>query len=79
MQVFSLQSTLYPETTVDIFVSEPFDFDHEYAHSIRADLTEEIHFEVVSIPTLIAMKKKANRARDIDDIEHLELIISETK
>ncbi len=77
MQVFSLQSDQYPETTIDIFATEPFNFDHEYSKSIRAELTPKICFNVVSIQTLIKMKQSASRARDIDDIEHLELILNE--
>ena len=33
----------------------------------------------VSIPTLIAMKALANRARDRDDIEHLQMILEEQR
>lgn len=44
MQVLSLQSDQYPETTVDIFVTEPFDFNHEYEASIIAELTPDIQF-----------------------------------
>ena len=77
MQVLSLQSSLYPETTIDIFVTEPFDFDQEFKNSLTAQITPDISFNIVSIPTLIAMKKNANRARDIDDILHLQLILKE--
>ena len=77
MQVLSLQSEQFPETTVDIFVTEPFDFDKEYTTAKTAELTPEISFNIVSIPTLIAMKQKAARPRDIDDIQHLQLILDE--
>ncbi len=77
MQVLSFQSSQYPETTVDIFVTEPFDFDKEFKASTVAQLTQDISFNIVSIPTLIKMKTCANRARDIDDIQHLELIYKE--
>lgn len=78
MQVLSLQSNLYPETTIDIFITEPFNFDKEYKTSTIAELTPQISFNIVSIPALIKMKKKANRARDIDDIQHLKIILDET-
>jgi len=77
MQVLSLQSNQYPETTIDIFVTEPFDFDEEYKISTSAEITPEISFNIVSIPTLIEMKIRANRIRDLDDIQHLELILVE--
>ncbi len=75
MQVLSLQSTQHPETTIDIFVTEPFDFDLEYKTAISAELTPDIHFNLVNIPTLIKMKQQAGRAKDMDDIEHLTLIL----
>jgi len=33
----------------------------------------------VSIATLIRMKKLANRPRDLDDIEHLRMIVKERR
>ena len=57
MQVFSLQSMQHPETTIDIFVTEPFDFELEYNTSINAELTPEINFQIVSISTLMEMKR----------------------
>jgi len=33
----------------------------------------------VSLSTLIAMKQLANRPRDLDDIEHLRIIIEEKR
>jgi len=74
MQVFSLQSPQHPETTIDIFASEPFDFDIEHNQSVRAELTQDISFKIVSIPTLINMKQSAGRAKDLDDVEHLKMI-----
>lgn len=75
MQVFSLQSTQHPETTIDIFVTEPFDFELEYRTAAHAELTPDISFNIVNIPTLISMKQLAGRAKDIDDIEHLKIIL----
>ncbi len=77
MQVLSLQSSQHRETTIDIFVTEPFDFDRAYNDAIRAEITADIHFNMVSIQTLIKMKERSNRGRDMDDIEHLKLILAE--
>lgn len=77
MQVLSLQSISHPETTVDLFVTEPFNFDVEYEQSTVAQLSPLLSFRIISINTLIDMKKQANRAKDIDDIEHLQIILSE--
>jgi len=77
MQVLSLQSPHHPETTIDIFVSEPFDFNLAYDSSNCAILTPDIHFNIVNIPTLIKMKQQAGRAKDLDDIDHLTLILED--
>ena len=77
MQVLSLQSTLYPETTVDIFVTEPFDFDETYKTATTVELTPNIKLSLVNIPTLIKLKQNTGRAKDQDDIHHLEIILKE--
>ena len=77
MQVLSLQSQQYPETTIDIFVTEPFNFDDAYKSATIADLAPNINFRLVNIPTLIKMKQEAGRAKDLDDIEHLQMILRE--
>lgn len=63
---------------LDIFVDEPFDFDMEYQKATGVDLDRDLHVKVVSIPTLIEMKKQAGRDRDKDDIQHLQWILEET-
>lgn len=68
-----------PLVPVDIFVSDPFDFDAEYARALQAELSPGTVIRFVSIPTLIAMKELANRARDRDDIEHLRMILEEQR
>ena len=77
MSVLSLQSNQFPETTIDIFVAEPFDFNKEYESALKAEITSDTIVNIVSIPTLIEMKKKAGRARDLDDIHHLQMISEE--
>ncbi len=75
MQVFSLQPQQHPETTIDVFASEPFNFDLEYKSSTFAELTPVISFRIVNISTLIKMKQQAGRAKDMDDIDHLKIIL----
>ena len=65
--------------TVDVFVSEPFDFDVEYEAAMRGEVAPGLTVRFVSIPALIAMKRLAKRPRDLDDIEHLQLIIEEKR
>ncbi len=73
MQVFQLWSDAHPETSVDVFVTEPFDFDEEYARAVVKPLRDNLPVRFVSIPTLIRMKELANRPQDHIDIEHLRM------
>ncbi len=77
MQVLSLQSIQHPDTTIDIFVTEPFDFKPEYNSALVTELLAGVAIRIVSIPTLIKMKTRAGRDRDLDDIKHLEIIADE--
>ena len=77
MQVFSLVSEVHRETTVDLFVTEPFDFEREHAAAEIHELAPGITLPLVRLPSLIAMKRAANRDRDRDDVQHLEWILQE--
>ncbi|MDX1374728.1 MAG: hypothetical protein R3357_04135 [Burkholderiales bacterium] len=79
MQVLNFHSERFRTATVDIFVSEPFDFDTEYARALQAEVAPGLPVRFVSIPALIAMKRLADRPRDRDDIEHLEMILEEQR
>ena len=78
MKVLSFHADQSPETAIDIFVTEPFNFDNAYNAAIAAEINPELIVKVVSIPTLIKMKKEAGRPRDLDDVMHLEMIADET-
>ena len=77
MQVLNLASDRHRETTVDIFVTEPFDFDEEHRSAFEGELAPGLKMQFVSIQTLIAMKQIANRPRDLDDIQHLRWILED--
>jgi hypothetical protein len=77
MLVLNFHSDRHRETPLDVFVSEPFDFDREYEAIPKQDLAPGLFVRFVSIPTLIAMKEVAGRARDADDIQHLRWIMEE--
>lgn len=70
MQVLQFWSDAHRETPVDMFVSEPFDFDDEYRRALSKPLGA-IEVRFVTIPTLIRMKEAANRPQDRIDIEYL--------
>ncbi|HXF54788.1 MAG TPA: hypothetical protein VNK52_11755 [Hyphomicrobiaceae bacterium] len=62
MQVLNFFSDRRPETSVDLFVHEPFDFAAEYRAALTAELRPGLPVRFVSIPTLIRMKEAAGRA-----------------
>jgi hypothetical protein len=66
MQVLQLWSDRHRETSIDIFVHEPFPFEEE-----------SIEVRFVSIPTLIKMKEAAGREQDRIDIEHLRMRVED--
>ena len=77
MRVLNLFSDQHRETSVDIFVYEPFEFDIEYAAAMEGELLPGLHARFVSIPALINMKEAAGRPRDVDDIQHLRWILED--
>ena len=77
MQVLQLWSDAHRETPIDIFVSEPFPFDEEFANALLKPLHGSIDVRFVSIPTLIRMKQSAGREQDRIDIEHLRMLLED--
>lgn len=77
LEVFSLVSDDHPDTTVDLFVTEPFEFDVEFEKAMIGEIAPELEVRVVSLQTLIEMKEATGRARDRDDAEHLREILRE--
>ena len=79
MKVFQLVSDQHPETSVDIFAEEPFEFDHEYGECLEKPLTGVGMVRFVSLPTLIKMKQEAGRPQDLADIDNLRLRIDDNE
>lgn len=79
MKVLNFFSDRHRETNIDVFVSEPFEFEREYANALRGDLAPGMEVRFVSLQTLIAMKEDAGRPRDLDDIQHLRWIEEDRK
>lgn len=77
MRVLSMWSPVHVETPVDLFVTEPFDFDKEFDAAYRKPLLDRREVRVLAIPALIAMKEAAGRSIDIADIENLRRIQDE--
>jgi len=71
MRVLNFFSARFPETPVDVFVTEPFDFDGEYAVAQLEHLAPGVPFRVVRLRTLLKMKVEAGRPQDLADVDEL--------
>lgn len=74
MQVFSLVSEDHRETAIDLFVTEPFDYEIEYREALVADVAPGVEMRFVRLQTLIEMKEASGRPLDLDDALHLKWI-----
>jgi hypothetical protein len=77
MRVLNFFSDRYPETSIDVFVYDPFDFETEYQQALTTEVLPTLPTQFVSIPALIRMKEAAGRSRDLDDIQHLRWIFED--
>lgn len=73
MIVLQFWSDSHSETPIDVFVTEPFDFEKEYEAALCKSLFNRFEVRVVSLATLIAMKETANRLEDQIDVEQLRM------
>jgi len=72
MIVLKLWSDIHRRTPIDIFIYEPFEFIEETLRLIRMELSPEVSAPIVSLDTLLNMKRLANRPQDQIDIEELQ-------
>jgi predicted nucleotidyltransferase len=79
MQVLQFWSDAHRETSVDVFVSEPFVFEEEYGRALVKPLHDTLPIRFVSLETLIDMKQKAGRPEDLTDIQQLRILLQKTK
>ena len=71
MITLKLWSDEHQRTPVDIFVYEPFDFRKEIAKMSEEEVCPGVLAPVVSLKTLLKMKREAGRPKDLEDIEEL--------
>jgi hypothetical protein len=74
MKVLNFWSDRHRETPLDIFVTEPFVFDEEYARAELREISPGVVVRIVSLPTLFEMKRAAGRPKDLADIDELSLL-----
>ena len=73
LTVFSFSSPNHPTTEIDVFVEEPFPFAEGWARASIADLGD-VRVPVASRADLIAMKRRAGRPQDLEDVRVLEAL-----
>ena len=71
MIVLKLWSDVHRRTPIDIFIYEPFDFAAEWAQAEHLEIFPGVSAPVVSLATLLEMKRIANRPQDLEDIKEL--------
>lgn len=71
LMVFSMWAAAHPTLEVDLFVEEPFDFDEVHARALRVPL-DRIEATVIALDDLVALKKRAGRPLDRQDVAALE-------
>lgn len=75
MVVFQLHSDQHPDTRIDLFISEPFDFDLEYENALTGRLLPGLEVRFVRLETLLRMKEAADREKDREDVRQLRKLM----
>jgi hypothetical protein len=71
-KVFQLWSDDHRMTSVDVFLSNPIDFDRAERDAFCADFAPGIEARFVGVDDLIVMKRVAGRPQDLLDVAELE-------
>jgi hypothetical protein len=74
MKAFNFFNEVRPISEVDIVLDSPVFYDELKKRSVTMRL-RNVNVPTVSINDLITMKLKTGRKQDIDDVEHLKLIL----
>lgn len=74
MQVLRFWSEQHRETPVDVFVTEPFDFEREFDAADVRESAPGLSVRIISLATLLEMKRLAARPQDLADIDEINLL-----
>jgi predicted nucleotidyltransferase len=77
MTVLNFHSARHPETRVDLFVTEPFDFQEEYRQALVEEMAPGVPVRIVRLAALLRLKATAGRPQDMADIAELRLLHGE--
>lgn len=79
MMVLNFHSDRNAQAPVDMFVSEPFDFQSEYDSAMIVQVGPGIPVRVLRLATLLRLKREAGRPQDLADVAELEEIHGDSK
>lgn len=79
MTVLNFHSDRHRETPIDVFVTEPFDFEGEYRTALVEELAPGVPLRIVRLETLLRLKQQAGRPQDLADIAELRLLHGESR
>lgn len=77
MTVLNFHSDRHRETPVDVFVTEPFDFDREHGLALVEEVAPGVPLRIVRLETLLRLKEDAGRPQDLADVAELRSLQSE--
>ncbi len=77
MRVLNFFSDLHRETPLDLFITEPFDFEVEYQRALVQESSPGLPVRILRLSTLLQMKRQAGRPQDLADIDELNLLHGE--
>jgi hypothetical protein len=74
MKVLNFHSDMHRETPVDLFITEPFDFEEEYNHALLQESSPGLTARILRLDSLLRMKAEAGRGQDLADVDELNLL-----
>jgi hypothetical protein len=77
MMVLNFHSDRYRDLPIDVFVAEPFDFEHEYQRALIEEVVPGVPLRILALPALLKLKREAGRPQDLADIAELRLLHGE--
>jgi len=77
MVVLPFHSDAHRETPLDVFAQMPFDFDEEWEKAMVEELGPGIRIPIVALDTLLEMKQRVGRPKDLDDVDNLRRLTGE--